>query len=175
MAMVDRALALEEAASFETRQMRVLDGRAARDRANARRADVVKIGLAVIAVLVYMLALTVVSAKITSAGAEINSLQEQIASIENDAAIADMTIGSMSSLERIEAYAIGELGMVYPDPGQTYFLSEQSSQAIAAGRTVLADNATAQEEAAVQAKGGLFGAFRSFIDRPAQAAEVGAD
>ena len=60
--------------------------------------------------------------------------EEAIADLENDAALADMTIGEKSALERVEAYATNELGMVYPDPGETYFLSEESSQAIAAGR-----------------------------------------
>lgn len=178
MAMVERAVALENAASFETRQMRVLDGRAARERANARRGDRVKIGVAVLAILVYMLGLTFLSAKITSAGAEINALNEQIATVENDAALADMEIGAKAALERVEAYAISELGMVYPDPGQTYFLSEESSLSIAVGRAALAE-ARAETEAAEQARPGVLAgavaSIRGLFNGTAQAAEVGAD
>ena len=176
MAMTEHAYVMEEAASFETRQMRVLDGGKARERANARRADGVKLGLAVVAVLVYMLSLTFVSARITAAGAEINSINEAIADLENDAALADMTIGEKSALERVEAYAINELGMVYPDPGATYFLSEQSSQAIAAGRLALASAAAAEEEEAMateEESSGPLSSFKGLFDRTAQAAEVG--
>lgn len=179
MAMTERALALEEIASFETRQMRVLDGRAARERANAKRADAVKLGVALLAILVYMLSLTFVSAKITSAGAEINALNEQIAELENEAAIADMTIGAKSTLERVESFAVKELGMVYPDPGETYFLSEESSQAIAVGRVALATEAAQSAAAEEESEGGLWGSvsasIKGFLGRTAQAAEVGAD
>ncbi|MBR2783918.1 MAG: hypothetical protein IKD93_06990 [Firmicutes bacterium] len=182
MAMTERAYVLEDVASYETRKMRVLEGRAAKERANAKRADVVKIGLAVIAVLVYMLGLTFVSAKITAAGAEINAINEQIATLENDAALADMTIGSKSSLERIESYAIKELGMVYPDPNETYFLGESSSQAIAAGRAALTGAAATEAEAeppAEEEAGGFFANVGSAISglfaHSAQALEVGSD
>ncbi|MBR5429868.1 MAG: hypothetical protein IK116_04995 [Firmicutes bacterium] len=181
MAMTERAVAFEEVASYENRQMRVLNGRAARERANAKRADVVKIGLAVFAVLVYMLGLTFVSARITAAGAEVNALNEQIATLENDAAIADMTIGTKSSLERIESYAIKELGMIYPDPNDTYFLSEASSQAIASGRQSLSAAAVTEaaaetEEPAAETEQGFLSkvgsALSGLLGRSAQAAEV---
>ena len=179
MAMTARAIVLEEVASFETRQMRVLSGGAARARANAKRADGVKLGLAVVAILVYMLGLTVVSAKITAAGAEINSIKGQIAELENEAAIADMTIGAKSSLERVEAFATGELGMVYPDPSETYFLSAENSQAIAAGRLAMVAAATESDAPEEDVRQGPLGkvsaAWRSLTDRSAQAAEVGAD
>ncbi|MBR0376414.1 MAG: hypothetical protein IJH59_07610 [Firmicutes bacterium] len=176
MAMTERAYALEEVASYETRQMRVLSGGAARARANAKRADVVKLGLAVVAILVYMLGLTVVSAQITAAGAEINAINEQIADLENEAAIADMTIGAKSALERVEAYAIGELGMVYPDPGETYFLSAESSQAIANGKAALAaaavEEAPPEEESKEGILSGIGSTVKGLLDRTAWAVEV---
>lgn len=179
MSMTERALVFEEAASFETRQMRVLDGGAARARASAKRADAVKLGLAVAAILVYMLGLTFVSAKITAAGAQINSINEQIAELENEAAIADMTIGAKSSLERVESFAVGQLGMVYPDPSETYFLSAETSQNIVAGRAALAsaaaDAAAEEEEVSPGLLGRVSASLRSAAGRSAQAAEVGAD
>jgi len=108
--------------------------------------------------------------------------RQQIATLENDAALADMTIGSKSSLERIESYAIKELGMVYPDPNETYFLGESSSQAIAAGRAALTGAAATEAEAeppAEEEAGGFFANVGSAISglfaHSAQALEVGSD
>ena len=88
-----------------------------------------------------------------------------------------MTIGAKSALERVEAYAIGELGMVYPDPGETYFLSEESSQAIAAGKAALAaaavEEALQEEESEEGILSGIGSTVKGLLDRTAWAAEVG--
>lgn len=177
MAMTEYASVYEQAASFERRQMRVLDGTAAKNRADAKRIDGVRLGLAVITILVYMLSLAFVSAKITSAGGEINAINAQITELENQAAIADLTIGAKSSLERVESYAIAELGMVYPDPDQTYFLSEDSSRSIAAGRQALAQAQAEQDAAGEQAQpgplSGVMASVSGWLGGTAQAAGSG--
>lgn len=141
MSMSERAYAypaFEETASPELRQMRLLSGAAARDKANARRSDYVKLTLAVIAVLVYLLGVTFMESKIGDAGAEINNLKEQIARTENDSLMADLEIGELSSLERIESYAVSDLGMVPTDANSIYYLNKESSMMIAMGEQQLA-------------------------------------
>ncbi|MDO4732609.1 MAG: hypothetical protein Q4B50_03735, partial [Bacillota bacterium] len=94
MAMTERyavARVYEEAQSFEQRRLRVLDGSAAREKMNARRADVVKISLTVMAILVYFLGVTMMEAKIGTMGGKINTLQREIESRENESLRADMT------------------------------------------------------------------------------------
>ena len=138
MSMTERSFAYENTQSFELRKMRVLDGSAARARADAKRIDSVKLALGVIAVLVYLLSLTFVEAKISNTGAQINDLNAAIADTQNDSAIMDLNIGSLASLDRIETYATTYLGMTYPNADSVYFLDVESSLAIASGETDLA-------------------------------------
>ncbi len=142
MAMSEHAYAyqaFEEARSLETRRLRVLSGAAAREKANARRIDAVKIALLITSVLVYFLGVTFMESKIGDVGAEINSLKEQIAAVENDSLRADLTIGELSSLERIETYARENLGMLPTDTGNIYYLNKESSMMIAQGQLQLAE------------------------------------
>lgn len=171
MAMTERAFVHEEAQSYELRKLRVLDGTAARARADARRSDAVKLALTVAAVLVYLLSLTFAEAKITTAGGEINALKEQIAETQNQTAIADLTIGEKASLARIETYAKENLGMVYPGVNDFYFLDEGSSLVLAgAGEESLPEEAAPEEEENVfwQALGE---SFRNFLGNTALAAD----
>jgi cell division protein FtsL len=134
MAMTERAYAYEEAQSYELRRMHVLDGTAAREKANKRRGDAVKLAVSVAAILVYLLGITFMQAKISSAGHEINEIKAAIAETETLSAHADLQIGKSSSLNYIEAYASTELGMVYPAADNVYFLDEESSYTIASAR-----------------------------------------
>ena len=142
MAMIERAFsthAYEEAQSFEQRRLRVLDGTAAREKLNARRADVVKIALAVTAVLVYLLAVTMMEAKIGNMVSHINAVQRDIEATANAALRADLTIGQLSSLERVESYATANLGMVRPTVDDIPYLNSESSQMIVAGQQQLTE------------------------------------
>lgn len=152
MAMTERAYTYETAQSYELRRMRLLDGTAARERANRRRGDIVKITVGIVAVLVYLLGVTFMQAQIGSAAHEINQLKAAIIDTGNLSAQADLEIGRKSSLNHIEAYASGQLGMVYPAADQMYYLDEQSSLSIALGReqaAVLAESQPMQEEHAL--------------------------
>lgn len=135
MGMNSNAYAYEQAQSYERRRMEVLDGKQAKVREDAKRADIVKIVVGVSAIFIYLLGVTFMSAKIYSAGVEINSLQSQIAETEEMIARAELEIGELASLERIETYALENLGMVYPASDDIYFLDEQSSLRIAPGTT----------------------------------------
>lgn len=155
MGMTEHSFAYEAAQSYEERKLRVLDGSAAKARADARRFDSVRLALGVIAILVYLLGVAFVEAKITTAGVEVNQLKADIAATEAEIAKADLTIGAKASLERIESYAALNLGMVYPEAGNVHFLDEQSSLTIAAGKAALSgETVVAAEEAA--ADGGLW-------------------
>lgn len=141
MAMSERALAYqayEQAQSQELRSLRVLSGEAARERANTKRKDVVKLVLSIVAVLVYLLGVTFMESKIGDAGAEINSLKRQIAETETASLRADLEIGELSSLDRIESYAVANLGMAVTDANSVYYLSPESSLMIATGQQQLA-------------------------------------
>ena len=133
MAMTERAYDYQQAQSYELRRMRILDGTAAQEKANARRADVVKLSLAVVAVLVYLLSVTFMEAKIDDAGAQINNLKAQIAETENNALIAELKIGELASLDRVESYAVANLGMICPAADSFHYLNRESSMMIAAG------------------------------------------
>lgn len=131
MAMTERAFAYQEEEYFEQRRLRVLTGAAAKEKANTRRSDVVKIALAAFSVLVYFLMSAFIEGQINLVNAEINTLKNDIAEMENEALKADLTIGELSSLERIEEYAIANLGMIAPASCETYYLNEESSVAVA--------------------------------------------
>lgn len=148
MAMTERAYAYQEAQSYELRRMRVLDGTAARQRANERRGDIVKLTVGVLAVLVYLLGVTFMQAKVDSAALEINELKAAITETEDLSEKADLEIGRRASLSYIESYAINNLGMVYPAMDNLYLLDEESSLSIAQGRAevVMAADAAAAEE-----------------------------
>lgn len=146
MGINSNAYAYEQAQSYERRQIEVLDGKQAKVREDAKRADVVKIVVGVSAVFIYLLVVAFMGAKICSVGVEINSLQEQIADTEDMIARAELEIGKLASLERVETYALENLGMVYPASDDIYFLDEQSSLRIAQGQESLAMTAAASEE-----------------------------
>ena len=137
MAMTERdfsAYSYEEAQSFAQRRLRVLDGRAVREKRNARRADIVKITLAVTAVMVYLLAVTMMEAKIGNLVNRINTLEADIEDTINASLRTDLEIGELSSLERIEEYATAELGMIRPGVEDIHYLNGESSGRILAGQ-----------------------------------------
>ena len=145
MAMSERAYAyqsFEAAQSLELRKLRVLSGAAIREKANARRIDMVKIALLVTTVLVYFLGVTFMESKIGDVGAEINSLKEQITDTENDSLRADLKIGELSSLDRIEAYATENLDMVPTAGSNVYYLNKESSMMISQGEQQLVESET---------------------------------
>lgn len=155
MAMTERALsshAYEEAQSFEQRRLRVLDGTAAREKMNARRADIVRISLAVLAVMVYLLAVTMMEAKIGNKVSEINGIQQEIEDTANASLRADLRIGDLSSLARVEKYAVAYLGMVRPAVEDIHYLNGESSQLIVAGQQQLAEAAAPALPAAAEAE-----------------------
>ncbi len=174
MGMNSNAYAYEQAQSYERRRMEVLDGKQAKVREDAKRADIVKIVVGVSAIFIYLLGVTFMSAKIYSAGVEINSLQSQIAETEEMIARAELEIGELASLERIETYALENLGMVYPASDDIYFLDEQSSLRIAQGQQELAIAASAEEEAVAEEQSlwqSIVDGFTSFLTGTANAAE----
>ncbi len=174
MCMNSNAYAYEQAQSYERRRMEVLDGKQAKVREDAKRADIVKIVVGVSAIFIYLLGVTFMSAKIYSAGVEINSLQSQIAETEEMIARAELEIGELASLERIETYALENLGMVYPASDDIYFLDEQSSLRIAQGQQELAIAASAEEEAVAEEQSlwqSIVDGFTSFLTGTANAAE----
>lgn len=156
MAMSERAYsthAYEEAQSFEQRRLRVLDGSAAREKRNAHRADVIKIGLVLIAIMVYLLSVTMMEAKIGNMVSRINGLQRDIEDTANASLRADLQIGELSSLDRIETYAVSYLGMVSPGMDDIHCLNGESSQRILAGQqeaSMAQQDAPAAEEEAAQ-------------------------
>ena len=174
MGMNSNAYAYEQAQSYERRRMEVLDGKQAKVREDAKRADIVMIVVGVSAIFIYLLGVTFMSAKIYSAGVEINSLQSQIAETEEMIARAELEIGELASLERIETYALENLGMVYPASDDIYFLDEQSSLRIAQGQQELAIAASAEEEAVAEEQSlwqSIVDGFTSFLTGTANAAE----
>ena len=174
MGMNSNAYAYEQAQSYERRRMEVLDGKQAKVREDAKRADIVKIVVGVSAIFIYLLGVTFMSAKIYSAGVEINSLQSQIAETEEMIARAELEISELASLERIETYALENLGMVYPASDDIYFLDEQSSLRIAQGQQELAIAASAEEEAVAEEQSlwqSIVDGFTSFLTGTANAAE----
>ena len=157
MAMTERAFSAqsyEEAQSFEQRRLRVLDGRAVREKHSARRADIVKITLAVTALMVYLLAVTMMEAKIGNLVGQINGLKEDIADMTNASLRADLELGELSSLERIEA----ELGMIRPGVEDIHYLNGESSQRILAGQEQTNQISTAEpvEAAATESEDSTF-------------------
>lgn len=140
MAMSSSAHAqvLAPSQASERRRIEVLDGKQARVREDARRADVVRISLTVATLLMFLLALTFMSAKVYSTGVEINHLKSEIEQTNTLAARTELELGQMASLERIEAYATEELGMVYPAANDIYLLGEESARRIAEGQQQIA-------------------------------------
>jgi cell division protein FtsL len=140
MAMSSSAHAqvLAPSRGYERRRIEVLDGKQAKAREDAHRADVVRIGLSVATIFMFLLALTFMSAKVYSAGVEINSLKSQIEDTETLAARTELELGQLTSLDRIEAYATDNLGMVYPAADDIYLLGEESSLRIAEGQQEIA-------------------------------------
>ncbi len=147
MAVTNEAVNYREAQSFELRRLRLLTGAAAREKANALRGDVLKVALAVTAVFVYLLAITLIEGQISAVGAEINGVKAEIAAVENDSLRMDLMIGELESLERIETYAVENLGMVCPTAADIYYLNAETSAWLAQG------DAAPTELAAVTATG----------------------
>lgn len=137
MVMNSSAHAYTQAQSYELRKMQVLDGKQAKAREDAKRGDVVKITLVVSAVFLYLFGMTFLSANICSMGVEMNSLKTQIADTQNMTARAELELGEMAALERVEAYATNDLNMVYPQADDIYILNEESSMEIAQGKQEL--------------------------------------
>ncbi|NLF80049.1 MAG: hypothetical protein GX572_02525 [Clostridia bacterium] len=140
MAMSSSAHAqvLAPSQASEQRRVKVLDGKQAKAREDARRADIVRITLSVATLLMFLLGLTFMSAKIYSAGVDINHLKNEIEQTNTLASRAELELGQMASLERIEAYATERLGMVYPAANDIYLLSEDSARRIAEGQQQIA-------------------------------------
>ena len=169
MGINSTAYAYEQAQEFEQRKIRVLDGKQAKARENKKRADIVKVTMAVSAVLVYFIAVTFMSSQVCSVGVQINDLQAAIAETENMTARAELELGKLTSLERVEAYVAENLDMVYPTANDFYFLDEQSSLAIAQGQQQLAMEQTTA--AAEPEEMGLWQNVSEFLFGSAKAAE----
>lgn len=163
MSMTERSFAYENTQSYELRKLQVLDGSAARARADAKRIDAVKLAIGVIAVLVYFLSLAFMEAKITTAGAQLNELQATIAETDNNTKIIDLQIGSLASLSRVEQYAQEHLGMVYPEADTIYFLDKESSLNIALGHAKL-ENVVAETSPAAEETHPLWEAARTALN-----------
>lgn len=133
MGMNSSAHAYELAQSYERRKMQVLDGKKARLRADAKRGDVVRITLAAITLFMFLLGMTFMGANICNTDAQINYLKEQIAEKQDLIAQTELQLAQLSSLDRVEAYAKENLGMVYPGVNDFYFLGEESALIIAQG------------------------------------------
>jgi len=132
----------EQAQSFEQQRIRVLDGSQAKAREDARRGRIVRTVLTGTAVFLCLLTMAFMSAKICGIGVEINNMKDQIAAMETDTLRAEMDLGELSSLSRIESYAINNLGMVYPGAENIHIMDEESSMAIARGEQALAASAS---------------------------------
>ena len=166
MAMTEKAYsntAYTESPAFRERRLRVLDGTAAREKKAKHRAEVVRVCVCVAAVAVYLLSVTFMEARIGNRAGQVSSLQRKIDSVEVDSLRADLTIGELSSLERVENYATACLGMVRPSVDDIYYLNGESSQSIRTGEALLEAEAMQAEEAPVSEKktlwqriGGLF-------------------
>ena len=122
----------------EQQSIRVLDGRRAKAREEAKRKGIVRLSLGAAAVMICLLGMTFMSAKICNLGVEINSLKSQIEDTQVMTARAELQLGELSSLERIESYAVANLGMVYPSADYVYFLSAASTQTVAETETLVA-------------------------------------
>jgi len=133
MGMNSSAHAYELAQSYERRKMQVLDGKQARVREDAKRGDVVRITLAVVTLFMFLLGMTFMSAKIYSTDAKINGLHAQISDTKDKIGQIELELAQLSSLDRVETYAVANLGMVYPGADDFYFLDEQSALIIAQG------------------------------------------
>ncbi len=163
------AVAYERAQEFERREIRVLDGKQAKARENKRRADIAKIAVAASAVLLYLLAVTFMSAQVCSVGVEINQLQAAISETNNMTARAELELGQLASLDRVEAYVADNLAMVRPTASDVYILDEQSSLAIAMGQQQLANS---QNTAMAEVEdSGFWSSVSSFLFGTAKAAE----
>ncbi len=156
MAMSEHALSYGEEAYYEQRRLRVLSGSAAREKANARRIDLVKVTLALCAVLIYFLAVTFMAGQINLVSSEINQIKSQIADTENETRKAELEIGQLSSLNRIEDYAVARLDMVVPPADQAYYLGEEASIAIAQANSAVQVAGTEAEDPLSQPEEGFF-------------------
>ena len=54
----------------------------------------------------------------------INKINKANALLENDIAVVTVKIESANSIETVEEYASGELGMIYPAAGQCFYIDE---------------------------------------------------
>ncbi|MBQ1501984.1 MAG: hypothetical protein IIZ45_05145 [Firmicutes bacterium] len=125
MAMYNGSNAYKQAYEQQN-EIRVLDGKQARKRERAKNAAKVRVVVSVAAIFMVLLAMTVISAKTYSLGVEINALKTQIEDVETATARAEMEMGELCSLERIEAYAKNNLGMVYPGADDFYYLTMET-------------------------------------------------
>ena len=170
MGMNNSALAYEQVQSPE-QQIRVLEEQKSQTRANAQRAKAVKLVMTVSFVFVALFALTFMSASNYSLGVELNAVKSQIADTQTMTARAGLELGELSSRARVEAYAIANLGMVYPATDDVYFLGEESSRAIAAA--ISNETETVAAEAPVEQSGWekFVAAVAGFFKGDAYAAE----
>jgi cell division protein FtsL len=97
-----------------------------------RRWEAAPYVLLVAMIFVAAFAYMCLDAKIGLAGREINALNTQIKENQTLARRAELDIGSLSSLARIESYAKLHLNMVYPDIGAVHYLDQHVSSRLAA-------------------------------------------
>ena len=155
---------IEQEQSYQQSQIRVLDGSKAKAREDARRGRTVKMVISVSTGLFCLLAMTFMSAKICGLGVEINSIQSEIAETKTMTARAELELGQLGSLQRIEAYAINNLGMVYPSASDIYFLDAESSQILAEGKAAQDAAAAAAAEPVVgEEPSGFDGVISSIV------------
>jgi len=112
-----------------------------------RRWEAAPVVLLVALVFTAAFAYMYLDAKIGVAGREINALETQIQERQTLSLRAELEIGVLSSLARIESYAKLHLGMVYPDIGAVQYLDQRVSNKLTAELAALAAKAPEPEPA----------------------------
>ena len=129
-----------------------------------RRWEAVPFVLLVLLVFGAAFAYMCLDAKIGVAGREINNMEVQIAEKQTLTLRTELEIGRLSSLNRIESYAILHLGMIYPDIGAVQYLDQQVSSMLAAELAALSDKAQEPEAAPETEKHPLLAAWTKLVN-----------
>ena len=109
-------------------------------RLTKRRWEVVPFVLLVVLVFTAAFAYVWMDAKIGVLGREINHIDMQITEAHTLSMRAEMEIGSLSALSRVESYAKLHLDMVYPDIRAVQYLDQQVSSLLATELSSLTEN-----------------------------------
>ncbi len=146
------------------RRMEVLPGGKIATKRRLRK-DRLALCLLSACLMAFCFAYLYLAAQIGVVNGEINSLQTKIADKENDIALAEYEYGELNSLARIEDHALNQLGMIYPEADEVYYLNEKNSAYIAMGLQNSTEQdtlATLEEESGDQ---GLWHSLAMMLDR----------